>query len=101
MSSTASRQRQRQRRRARENLWQAQQELAERQVDLVSYMRVIASMTAQGLPAETRAPLVLKCRDATQRDCERLEKLVHDRKRAVDALEPVQSPSDPKETLSL
>ena len=93
MSSTASRQRQRQRRRARERLWEAQKELAERQVDLVSYVRVIDNMTAQGLPAETRAPLVLKCRDATQRDCERLEDAVEDLKRAVEDLEPKQEAS--------
>ena len=90
MSSASSRQRQRQRRRARERLWVAQKELAERQVDLVSYERVIINMTDQGLPPETRAPLVLKCRDATRSDCERLGKAVEELKRAAEELEPAQ-----------
>jgi len=56
----------------------AQKDLAERQVDLVSYARVIANMTDQGLPPQTRAPLVIACSAATRRDCERLRKVVED-----------------------
>ena len=63
----------------------AQKELAERQVDLVSYVRVIADMTGQGLPPETRAPLVIKCQAATQRDCERLLEVIRDLERTMPA----------------
>ena len=41
-----------------------------------SYERVIIDMTNQGLPPQTRAHLVIACRDATRRDCERLSKVV-------------------------
>jgi len=63
-------------------LAEAQKELAEREVDLVSYERVIVNMTDQGLPARTRAPLVIKCRNAVQRDCERLRGTIADLEKA-------------------
>lgn len=66
-------------------LWAAQQELAEREVDLVSYVRVINDMTDQGLPAETRASHVLKLRDATARDCARLRAVIKDLESTVPA----------------
>lgn len=63
----------------------AQKDLAEREVDLVSYARVIADMVGQGLPPQTRAPLVIKCRDANQRDCERLRRVIEDLERTLPA----------------
>jgi len=57
--------------------------LAECEVDLVSYDRVIANMVRQGLPPQTRAPLVIACRDATQRDCERLRQIITDLERTT------------------
>lgn len=95
MSSPASRQRQRHRRRARERLWAIQKELAERQVDLVSYARVIADMTRQQLFAVhriTAIQLVTYCRDVTRNDCERLLKAVDDQEQRVKDLEPKQEP---------
>ena len=59
----------------------AQKDLAECEVDLVSYERVIVNMMGQGLPPRTRAPLVIKCRNATARDCERLREIVVDLER--------------------
>jgi hypothetical protein len=90
VSSPASRCRQRQRRRARERLWAAQGELAERHGDFIAYERVIADMVGQGLPPQTRAPLVIACREATRRECERLAKVVADLERTVTDLEPKQ-----------
>ncbi len=69
----------------KQKLAAAQRDLAERQVDLVSYERVIVNMTDQGLPPQTRAHLVIACRDATRRDCERLRKIVEDLERTVPA----------------
>lgn len=63
----------------------AQKELAEHEVDLVSYARVIANMVDHGFPPQTRAPLVIKCRDATWRDCERLRGVVEDLERTLPA----------------
>ena len=85
MSSPASRQRQRQRRRAREQLWAAQKLLADRQVDLVSYERVIVDMTTRRqLPpfgGSQAIALVTICRDVTRSDCERLCEVVADLER--------------------
>ena len=104
MSSVASRRRQRQRRRARERLWAAQKDLAEREVDLVSYERVIVDMTTRRqlspVSVVQAVSLVTICRDAAQRDCERLHGVVADRKQDVAALEPADPPSDPEEMLS-
>lgn len=73
MKSPASRRRlQQQEHLARKQLWEAREALAEKQVDIVSYHRVIADMIAQGLPPETRAPLVLKCQSAARREHDRL-----------------------------
>lgn len=92
MSSAASRQRQRQRRRARARLWEAQKELAERQVDLVSYERVIIDMTTRRqlkpFGGDHAIDLVTTCRNVTRDDCERLSKIVDDLKTAVDDLAP-------------
>ena len=100
MSSPASRQRQRHRRRAREKIWAVQKDLAERQVDLVSYERVIVDMTTrrQMTPfgGEQAIALVTMCRDVTRSDCERLLEVVAALERAAEVL----APSDPKETLS-
>lgn len=99
MSSAASRQRQRHRRRAREKLWAAQKDLAERQVDLVSYERVIVDMTTRRqlspFGGDQAIALVTMCRNVTALDCERLAEIVADLKKADDAL----ALSDPKETM--
>ena len=85
MSSPASRQRQRHRRRARERLWAAQKALAEREVDLVSYERVIVDMTTKRQLSpwggEHAIELVTMCRDVTRSDCERLRQVVTDLER--------------------
>lgn len=92
MSSTASRQRQRQRRRARERLEASRQELAERQVDLVSYERVIGDMTTRrqlspfgGFQA---LQLVTTFRDVTKRECDQLAEDVAILDAACKKLEP-------------
>ena len=79
MSSPASRRRQRQRRRAREKLWAAQKVLADRQVDLVSYDRVIADMHRRYRAGElspysgAQALSIVKVlRDATENECVKL-----------------------------
>lgn len=61
----------------------AQRDLAEREVDFVSYVRVIANMVGQGLPPQTRATLVIKCRDANLRECERLRGVINDLERTL------------------
>lgn len=116
MSSPASRQRQRHRRRARERLWAIQKDLAERQVDLVSYERVIADLTKQQQrvevsPAElsqdgvAALQLVSISRDVTRADCERLLRFIETQKQRIKDLEPKQDdpaapqPSDLKETM--
>ena len=68
MSSPQSKQRQRRRRRAREKLWAAKRDLAERQVDLVSYERVIADMDRRAISPSYIA-IVRTCRDAARFDC--------------------------------
>ena len=102
MSSPASRQRQRRRRRARERLWAIQDDLADRQVDLVSYERVIADLTKQQQrvevsPAElsrdgvtAAIQLVSISRDVTRTDCERLLRFVEAQKQRIKELEPKQ-----------
>lgn len=80
MSSAASRRRHRQRRRANVRLAAAQKELAERQVDLVSYERVIVDMTTRHqLPPFGGAQaiaLVTMCRNVTRQDCEQLTRTI-------------------------
>lgn len=97
MSSSASRQRQRQRRQARQRLWDAQKTLAERQVDLVSYERVIIDMTTKRQLApfggDHAIELVTICRNVTRDDCARLCKAVEDLERAAEDLEPKQEAS--------
>lgn len=87
MSSSASRQHQRQRRRTRARLWEAQKELAERQVDLVSYERVIVDMTTRRQLSpwggEHAIELVTMCRNVTRSDCERLLGVVEDLERTL------------------
>jgi hypothetical protein len=99
VSSPASRQRQRHRRRAREKLWATQKDLADRQVDLVSYERVIVDMTTRRQLApfggEQAITLVTICRDVTAQDCVRLAEIVADLEKSVDD----HAPSDPEETL--
>jgi hypothetical protein len=55
----------------------AKDALAERQVDLVAYVRVIADMSKHGSPIT----FLLVGRDATQRDCERLRAVIEDLER--------------------
>lgn len=89
-SSSASRQRQRQRRRARKKLWDAQKDLAERQVDLVGYNRVIADMAKRELSpigGQQAIAIVRVCRDMTEHDCDRLLKIVADLENAVEKAE--------------
>ena len=98
MSSPASRQRQRHRRRARERLWSVQKELAERQVDLVSYVRVLADMERRyqepaPLVSMQALAIVAVCRNQIRNDCERLLKAVEDQKQRVEDLEPKQEPT--------
>lgn len=97
MSSAASRQRQRQRRRARERLWAAQKELAERQVDLVSYERVIVDMTTRRQLSPFGGAIAIQIvtigRDVARYDCAQLSKTIEDLKRAVEGLEPKQEAS--------
>ena len=95
MSSAASRQRQRQRRRARGKLWAAQALLAERQVDLVSYDRVIADMDKRYRDRELALftggqaiALVTELRDATKGECEKLRADVKVLEIACKKLEP-------------
>jgi hypothetical protein len=98
MSSPQSRQRQRHRRRAREKLWDAQKEMAERGVDLVCYERVLTDMAKRPLPpfgGAQAVAIVRVCRDAMKSDYERLEQVVADLEKAHAAL----APSDPKETM--
>lgn len=87
MSSPASRRRQRQRRHVRERLWAAQKNLAEREVDLVSYERVIVDMTTRRqlspFGGEQAIALVTICRDVTRRDCEGLREVVADLEQAA------------------
>jgi hypothetical protein len=64
-------------------LWAAQQELAEREVDLVSYVRVINDKLP-GMPAQIHADLAA-ARDAIWRDCERLRAIIKDLERTVPA----------------
>ncbi len=84
MSSPASRRRQRQRRRSRQQLWTAQKDLAERQVDLTSYERVIADMGRRQLPPFGGAQaisIVAVCRDAIRHEYAQLAKVVADLER--------------------
>ena len=79
MSTPASKKRQRQRRRAQEKLWAAKQALAERQIDLVSYTRVIADMERRQLSPFGGADaiaIVTVCRNTTRSECEQLEEVV-------------------------
>jgi hypothetical protein len=104
VSSAASRQRQRQRRRARERLWEARRQLAERQVNLVSYERVIIDMTTRrqlspfsGFQA---LQIVTTFRDVTRRECDQLAEDVETLEAACKKLEPAGAQaSDPKATL--
>lgn len=80
MSSAASRQRQRQRRRARGKLWAAQKVLADRQIDLASYDRVITDMDKRYRDRELALftggqaiALVTGLRDATKSECDKLK----------------------------
>ncbi len=73
MSSPASRRRQRQRRRARERVWSTLNNLADREVLLASYERVLADMIQRDLPYGAEAIAVVRgCRDATAREREQL-----------------------------
>ena len=99
MSSPQSRQRQRHRRRAREKLWAAQKDLAERQVDVVSYTRVLADMEKCQLPqiaGEQARVIVLERLAVAARDCAHLLEEVADLEKAHAAL----APSDPKATIA-
>lgn len=106
MSAPASRQRQRRRRRAREKLWAAQSALAERQVDLVAYERVVADMNKHkrshdGFLSQTVA-IVEVLRDATRAECERLQAEVTELAISCQKLEPASTApttSDPETTL--
>jgi hypothetical protein len=74
VSAAQSRARQRQRRHARERFWKAQQELAERQLDVAAYRRVLAHMAMR-----SKAEVLLSVdafRDEVLKDCERLENVV-------------------------
>jgi hypothetical protein len=77
------------RRRQRARLQAAQKDLAERQVDLVSYERVLVDMTTRRqlgpFGGDHAITLVTICRDMTRNDCEGLRKIVED-------LEPTVSP---------
>lgn len=92
MSSPASRQRQRHRRRARERLWTATTALADREIDLAAYQRVISDMTTRRqlspFGGEHSIELVTICRDATRDDCARLQAIIAELERAVEDLEP-------------
>lgn len=74
MNSTQSRQRQQRRRK----LWVAQKNLAEKQVDLTSYERVLADMERRRLSAlaEQAISVVVMCRNETKRECARLTDVV-------------------------
>ena len=94
MSSAAARQRQRKQRRAREKLWAAQKDLADRIVAFESYERVIADMCARQLSpfSGTQAIAIVRvCRDAVGSECKHLQSVVAGLKKVV--------PSDPKETM--
>jgi hypothetical protein len=69
--------------RHKKQLTAAWKDLAEREIDLVAYKRVIAGMTNQGFPPRTRAPIVIKCRDAARRDLTRLRRVIRDLERAL------------------
>jgi len=91
VSPPQSRQRQRHKRRARTKLWDAQRQLAERQVDLVSYDRVIADMERRDLSpfsGSIAVTIVHVCRDATRLDCKALSKKVADLEQRAEDLEP-------------
>jgi len=62
-------------------LMEAQHALAAREVDLVSYVRVINDMLARGLPAQTQ----IMCRDEIWIDCKRLRGVVAELESAVPA----------------
>ena len=69
------------RKRAQAKLWAAKQSLAEHQVDLVSYTRVIADMERRQLSPFGGAgalAIVIVCRNTTKTECEQLEKVVAD-----------------------
>jgi hypothetical protein len=86
VSSAASRTRQGQKRHAREKLWKAKQALAERQVDLVSYTRVIADMERRQLSPFGEASaiaIVTVCRNTTRTECAQLETVVANLEKAV------------------
>jgi hypothetical protein len=85
VSSAASRKSQKQRR-AREKLWAAKQALGERQVDLVSYTRVIADMERRQLSpfgGASAIAIVTVCRNTTRTECEQLETVVADLEKAA------------------
>lgn len=95
-SVAASRKRQRARRRAREAFWKALHDLADRQLDLTAYTRVIADMQRRGLSTAFELPLsgaqaltiVSACRDATAAECSQLEKTVATLRKKHEALAP-------------
>ena len=64
-------------RQPKKKLTEAQKNLAEREVDLVSYERVIADMSRRFSGAQAVA-LVTVCRDVARRDCEELRGVVKD-----------------------
>jgi len=83
-------QKQRQWRKAKERVWSTQRELAERQVDLVSYERVLADMERSLSLSSSNAAIVAvrACRDAVQSDCERLTKKTADLGQEAAVLKP-------------
>jgi hypothetical protein len=62
----------------------AQHVLADREIDLASYDRVIADMKSRGLSPFAIA-VVDKCRDATRHDCDELREVVANLERKIVA----------------
>lgn len=103
MSSPASRKRQRHRRRADEKIWAAQARLADREIDLAAYDRVLADMNRR-FRAGTLSPFsgaqalsvvtVLRGAIAQERD-----RLAAEEAELVVARAKLSPPSDPRETI--
>lgn len=70
----------------KKKLAEAQKDLAEREVDLVAYVRVLIDMARRPLPpfsGSQALAVVAVCRDAARRDCEELRGVVKNLERAA------------------
>jgi uncharacterized protein YhaN len=105
VSSAASRKHQRNRRSAHDKLDRAENALADRQVDLVAYERVLADLTKyyrEGLLSPFSGAQVLNVveifRNVARTDCAKLQEQVAELAKAYEKLKP-PSTSDPRTTL--